>query len=831
VSTSTDASAAARRPTLAVYAGLLTITLATLMYEIALTRIFSVSMWYHFAFVAISVALFGMTVGALIVYLLPHRFADVERSMWRYALAFAIAVPICLLLQLQIKFRSHWDLASVWSVVSTVVVVSVPFVLSGVVVCLALTSFPLRVNRLYAADLLGAALGAIVVVFAFTKFDGPSLVIGVGAAAAFGALCFATTLRTKAPMIVAGGVALVLGAASIGNAYQSSVNDPIIRIKWAKEHADPKHKFETWNAYSRVTVDGTGDRLRDPSGWGISDAPGCDGQVREMDLTIDSHAATVLTHFDGDLTTTDYLRCDVSNLAHYAKDDADVLVIGVGGGRDILSALEFEQRSVTGVEINSAIVDTVNDTYGDFTGHLDQIPNVDFVNAEARSYLARSDRKFDMIQISLIDTWAATSAGAFALSENGLYTTDAWDMFFDRLEPGGFLSVSRWYSLLGQEPLETFRTVALASEVLTERGVENPRDHIAVFHGPTFGFLPSNVATVVVSPDPITGDALTTLEEEAERLDFEPILTPSVAADERFADLVGPGGPDQAVDDFEVDISPPSDNRPFFFQMAKLENLFGVGYGYNHTTQSTYTLAILAMVVLGLALLCIGVPLFVRARRVSHQGMAPYYGYFAAIGLAFLLVEISQLQRLSIFLGHPTAALTVVLFSMLLFSGIGSMLAEFFVRPGRPGLLLAPLALLLAVLVVFVVVTPWVLDAAEDQATPVRFAVGVLILMPISLLMGMPFSIGMRAATRREGAPTPYLWGINGAMSVCASVFATAIAIFFGIFATFAAGFLAYCAATLALWAANRRDGALPAEVPAEPDAPIAVETDTLQPA
>jgi membrane protein YdbS with pleckstrin-like domain len=232
-------------------------------------------------------------------------------------------------------------------------------------------------------------------------------------------------------------------------------------------------------------------------------------------------------------------------------------------------------------------------------------------------------------------------------------------------------------------------------------------------------------------------------------------------------------------------------------------------------------------------LLCIGIPLLLRARRVSHQGMAPYYGYFAAIGLAFLLVEISQLQRLSIFLGHPTAALTVVLFSMLLFSGIGSMLAEFFVRPGKPGLLLAPLALLLVTLVAFVLVTPWVLDAAEDQPTAVRFAVGALILMPISLLMGMPFSIGMRAATRREGAPTAFLWGINGAMSVCASVIATTIALFFGIFATFALGFLAYVAATLALWVANRRDGAVRTPVPAvdAPEDEARVRLGTLEPA
>jgi hypothetical protein len=146
----------ARLPRAGTYAGLLIVTLATLMYEIALTRIFSVTMWYHFAFVAISVALFGMTVGALVVYLRPERFTDVTRSLWRYALLFAVAIPICLITQLSIPFVPHWTMVGVWSVVATCVVVSIPFVFSGVVVCLALTSFPTRVNRLYAADLVGA---------------------------------------------------------------------------------------------------------------------------------------------------------------------------------------------------------------------------------------------------------------------------------------------------------------------------------------------------------------------------------------------------------------------------------------------------------------------------------------------------------------------------------------------------------------------------------------------------------------------------------------------------------------------------------------------------
>ena len=157
-------------------------------------------------------------------------------------------------------------------------------------------------------------------------------------------------------------------------------------------------------------------------------------------MRIDSNAATGLTHYTGDPAETDFLRYDISNLAHNALDDAAVLVIGVGGGRDVLSALEFGQRSVTGVEINPNILKITNGVYGDYTGHLDRDPRVTFVADEARSYLTRSKNRYDLIQMSLIDTWAASSAGAYALSENSLYTTQAWDTFLDRLTPNGLLS-------------------------------------------------------------------------------------------------------------------------------------------------------------------------------------------------------------------------------------------------------------------------------------------------------------------------------------------------------------------------------------------------------
>jgi hypothetical protein len=807
-----------RRPKRSTYVGLLLVTLSTLMYEIALTRIFSVTMWYHFAFVAISVALFGLTAGALLVHLLPNRFRDVrlDRHLWLFSLLFAISIAVCGAIQLSIKVVPRLTFIGVLSVFATCLVVSIPFIFSGIVVCLSLTRFPTRVNRLYATDLVGAGLGCVVLVLLFRWLDGPSLVVLIGAFAAAGALAFAVGAGNRSG-IRAGAIAfIVLGGLGLINSVLASNGDALLRVRWAKEVSDRQHDYERWNAFSRITVDGNPNTRARPFGF-MSETLPDDLLTQRLGMTIDSTAGTVLSRYTGDPSETDYLRYDLAYLAHGIRSDSDVLVVGVGGGRDVLAALEYDQRSVTGVEINGNILDAVNNRYGDFTGHLDRNPRVNFVNDEARSYIARTDRKYDIIQISLIDTWAATSAGAYALSENALYTTEAWDLFLDRLQPGGILSVSRWYDLGDASPLEAYRTAVLAAQALKDRGVEDPRRHVLVYKGQPQFFGVSG-ATIMVSRDPFSSSDLATIAADAARLEFTPVLTPSVALDPKFAAITAPEGPDAAVDATDEDISPPSDDRPYFFQMANLNTfLSGKGFGDVFVFRPVLVLGILGLTVLVLAAICIALPMILdRRKRGRPRGMLPFYTYFAGIGFAFLLIEISQLQRLSIFLGHPTYALTVVLFSVLVFSGIGSMLTERLIRPDNETTLLKPLVALLAVVVAFGFVTPAVIGRADGATTPTRIAIAVALLAPLALFMGMPFAIGMRAATSRPGAPTAFLWGINGATSVCASVLAVVLALFFGISTAFWAGALAYAVALASMIAitAPWREAPAPEPVP-----------------
>lgn len=796
----------AQRPPVgaSIYGGLFLTTLSTLMYEILLTRIFSVTMWYHFAFVAISVALFGLTVGALVVYLAPRHF-PVELTKERLSqasLLFSGAIVLSFLTQLVIPFDAQWSVTGVYSVALTYLVISVPFIFSGIVVSLTLTRFPHQVSRLYAIDLVGAALGTVTLIWLLDQLeDAPSAVLAIAALSAAGAVFFAHGGGRSRVMLLAAAGAVLLTGMAVGNAIQAQDNHPILRVRWVKGRPEGAHLFEKWNAFSRIMIDGDPSKVGKPTGWGLSPNYSGSTQVRQLLLSIDASAGTVLTAYDGTPESIEHLRYDVTNLAHYIRPNAGVFVVGSGGGRDVLSALAFDQRSVTAVELNGDILEAVNGTFGDFTGHLDRQPGVRFVNDEARSYLARSDESFDIIQISLIDTWAATAAGAFALAENSIYTVEAWEIFFERLTDRGVLSVSRWYT--GPRPIEAYRLTSLAAGALRSVGVQRPEDHLILVKSPAniFGY---GVGTLLASPEPFSASDVSRIRQVADDMLFEVVLAPGqVGSDPMFAKIAEAEDPTTLPLDFRMDISAPTDNRPFFFQMIRFQDVFDFSlYGEKDTrfvTRPVLVLFTLSVAVLGLTALCILFPLLLTTTRQAVQGILPLVVFFSGIGLGFMLLEISQMQRLTIFLGHPTYALSVVLFSLLLASGLGSLATERLVNPGLRPSLLWPFALLLLVLVATGFLTPEAIDRFEAATTPVRILTAAVILAPMGLVMGMPFPIGMKVASLRPDTPTVFLWGINGATSVCASVLAVAIAMGWGISTAFWAGFASYAIASAAM--------------------------------
>jgi hypothetical protein len=758
------------------------VTLATLMFEVLLTRIFSVTMWYHYAFVAVSVAMFGMTVGAIIVYLLPNYFTQ-QKSKYHLALnclLFSLFIIVSFLIHISIPFLIHKSIGGLIRIALIYVVISIPFIFSGICVTLALTKFPANVSKLYTADLAGAALGCILLIFILNITDAPTAVFVVAFLASVGGMFFLSDVDSRTLRTVCVTWCILLGIFAAFQTYLVFKESPLLRLKWVKGQFEAPSLYEKWNSFSRVRVYGNMAVPETPSGWGLSSAYANNRKIKQLYMDIDANAATLLTAFDGDLTALDHLKYDVTNVAHYISPNSKVLVIGTGGGRDILSALVFNQKSVLGVEINQQIIDAVNIRFGNFTGHLDRDPRVKFINDEARSYIARSSDQFDIIQVSLIDTWAATAAGAFVLTENSLYTLEGWQIFLKHLTQNGVLSFSRWYYRDG--PGEIYRLTSLASKSLMQLGINNPRNHMIIVRHlvSSKGDVPDGVGTLLVNKTPFSSEDLSIIEDVAQRLRFDVVLSPRAAMDTTLSTIASGKNLDQFVAKFPMNISAPSDDNPFFFHLLRVGDTFGIldklpeRGPIRSNMMAVFILYILFIVVVLLTLICIVLPLVLTTKKIDLQNSLPYFIYFSAIGLGFMLIEISLMQKLIIFLGHPTYSLSVVLFALLLSSSLGSYSTQKTQSLSR-------LLMLLVALVVFEFLAPIVIRHFGSATTSVRIIISVLLLFPLGFFMGMAFPLGMKFASEKSTKLTPWLWGINGAMSVCASVLAVVIALNWGI--------------------------------------------------
>jgi hypothetical protein len=725
--------------------------------------------------------MFGMTLGAVLVYLFPAWFTP-ARARLNLALC-SLLFGVTAVWSLDIHLRVAIGPAHVSSGLSQLAIayslMAVPFLFSGIATTIVLTQFPLHVSRLYAADLAGAACGCVLVIAALDAFGGPRTVLPVAAAAMLASLGFllkASKGLGRLPSLGIAGLIVVAFGATFGFAVQG----PVRELGYAKGDGRDRVYYEKWNSYSRIAVGFPAPEQ--PFGWGLSDTFHAPLPLSQLRLNIDGSAETVLTEFDGDLNALKHLKYDVTNLSHYLIKQGRVFIVGAGGGRDVLSALVFDQRQIVAVEMNGAIINAVNGVFGDLTGHLDRHPKVRFVNDEARSYLARTSEPFDLIQVSLIDTWAATTAGAFVLSENTLYTTDSWKLFYSRLTNNGILSVSRWYGR--PTPGEMYRVAALATDTLRREGVDNPRSQLMIVATKPTAGEPANVpgvGTLLLKRTPFTNAEIATMVSIAQSLNFELVIGPTASTDPAFDALTNPQTLDAFIAGFRDDVSPPTDDRPFFFKMDSklLQGLF------------TYV----ALLTLGV----IVVPVFLKAEpRVLRDTLSLSLA-FSAIGVGFMLVEIAQMQRLIFLLGHPTFSLSVVLFGLLISSGIGSFVSGRSPAVRLSSLVPRRLGALVAVLALVGVVTPPTISAFEGSATPVRIAVALALLAPAGFFMGMAFPIAMRIASMRNPSLTAWFWAINGAASVTASVLAVWISSSAGISVAWWAGVACYVVATAAL--------------------------------
>ncbi len=795
---------------------------ATLSFQILITRFFSVMLYYHFAFAAISLAMLGLTRGAMEVYGHPTRYAPerVAAEFSRHAAWFAMSGVAAMLVFLCVPLLVPSDYVLIALGVAILGFVK-PFTESGVCITLLLTRLPYSGGWLYAADLSGAALGCLGLIFVLLVIDPVSATLWIGAfAAAAGWLVVrghqADVQIDLRNLRLSRAVAVVLAAAATVHTGLDISGKGHIGVVWAKGVEQTGTLFERWNTYSRVRVTSLGEST--PFGWGLARTP--QTTIDQKHLDIDADAATVITRFDGDLGKLSYLKTDVINAAYLVQPPGAVAVVGVGGGRDILSGLYFGAKRIHGIEINPAIFEVLTDKFAAFSGHLDRQPGVSLVNAEARSYINHSTDRYDLVQISLIDTWAATAAGGLTLTENRLYTVEAWDDFYRALNPGGLLSVSRWYDPNGHRG-EFYRLVGIAATALQGKGVaaaDLPKHVVAVNVG--------NIVNVITRPEAFSSADWQSARQRLEAQGFKILLGPDTTFDSVTSVLLSGKADAAYFNSLAENIAPSTDDNPFFFYTARLGQLVSAPAS-GLTANNNAAINITLMLVVVSLMACVGyiiVPFVRLARPMPLAVLTPPVAYFSAIGMGFMLIEISQMQRLMVFLGHPVYGLGVVLFTILLFSGIGSITVG--AQPPRSGSVIVRTLGLLATLAIAGLLTPQITTWARGEATDIRILISVLLLAPPAFCMGMMFPLGL-SIWRRHADLLPFFWSANGITSMLASALGVALSIEFGIANTYALGacFYVVCGVMMLVgWRAQRLDQPVTATL----DAPELVPQDGL---
>jgi len=806
-------------------AGVALVSATLLMTELALTRIFSVVMYYHFAFLAISIALFGLSASGVFAYLARRRLDrySTDRLLSTESLIYAATSIVALFFLVRLRVGLSYSPENLVLMLTIYALAALPFFTGGLVVTLAISRLSAQINAVYAADLIGAAAGCLILIPLLDRLGAPGVVLSAAALSIAAAVLFAPRASRAR---IAGLGALVLLVPFSGQLSGVAGFD----VVGTKGHQGDRILFSKWNSFSRIGV-----YERTHGDWSLSYAyRGPLPNTRYMD--IDSAASTPILGLAPDLSNAQYLRFELTALAYHmvgaraqspAPAGSTALVIGPGGGRDLASALVFGAARVDAVEINPIIAnDVMRDRFLEFSGGIYANPRVRVTVDDGRSFVRRTPEKYDVIQASLVDTWAATAAGAYTLTENTLYTVEAFNDYLDHLTDNGVLTITRWVA-------DGLRLVSLAQEACEARGW-SAADRLAIVRH-------DRVATFLLKRTPFTQAESAQLREVASRLGFDVLYAPDAAPAARpqtggsqdmapdasdvpnvtrpaedvvvdgastgdYARLVLAGDREQFYAASRSDIRPTTDDRPFFFHTTKLEDQFDVAFGRSMLFGNGLSaLMTLLGISTGLVALFIVGPLVLSARGTSRpHGWLAWLVYFGALGAGFMLIEVSVLQRFVLLLGHPVYSLTVTLFSLLLGTGLGAAWSRRFddATLRRTGVLGVTVVAVLA-LGVIAVATPivaWAIPFSRE----LRMLIAVTVLVPLGVALGIPMPTGLRMLSARAPHMVAWAWGMNGALSVLGATLAIFIAMNWGFRVTLLAASGSYLLGLTALLAATR---------------------------
>ena len=739
------------------------ITLSGLVLEVGLTRIYSASIWYHFAFVAISVALLGWGLGGFTVHVLKRTRRLSMNTAALVTLLYAAAIPLCL--WLLVRFPFELDRLPLYFLAPLL-----PFFLAGMALSIVFDLNRASSGSLYFADLVGAALGAVLVTVLLFALGGEAALLAATIAPAIAALCLSfvpnpaaelsETRKKRAGLLprairmlaLAGVVLTVVAVFSAVKLGTFRVKPGTTKAMRNQMDANPQaHIAQTgWNAYSRIdAVEGVAPR-------------------HVARLYIDSDAWTSIYEWDGRLESASDLRNSYRALPFRLTPNAETLVIGPGGGADVVSALSSGSRKVTAVELNPLMLKFVR-SYGARAGNIYDRPDVETIQSEGRNFISRTDRKFDIIFMGFVDSWASVASGGLSLSENYLYTTEAFRAYYDHLTDNGILVVLRGETDIPR--LVTNSVASLGAEAAGKRivalmeaqGAPNePRQMLFMLRKRPF----TETETADISRNWTQATA---------------VILPGVTAPPLIGDVLAGR---KTLVQYETEsprfVSPVWDDSPFYFA---IERPFRMPAAIAQPLLKWLLLPSIAMLAL-----------FAVLGRPQQASIGQYSGsvlYFAALGFGFIAVELALLQNLTLLVGHPIYTLSVLLFTLLAMGGIGSAISS--------SVSMTKACIVVAIIgAVEAISLPKLVPMLLFLPLWARIGIAMLLIAPLGLGMGIPFPRGLRETGRGSLPAPPFYWGLNGIMSVIGSVTTVFVALMSGFQAAMLMGSACYVIAALA---------------------------------
>ena len=773
------------------YPAIALLSAAALSYEILLMRLFSIIQWHHFAYMMISVALLGYGAAGAVVTLAQRPLrARFTRVFATAAGLFGLTALLAFLAAQTVGFNALeilWD-SRQWARLALIYgLLIVPFFCAATALCLSFSRFPTHIPRLYAADITGAAVGGLgsVGLLLALRPETALRAIAVAGLTAGALAAWRGGWRWSVPGFAL--VALViLALPAAWTALQPSPYKELaqtLQVTGARVAAEVSSPLGVVTAVENPTVP-----FRHAPGLSLMASAEPPAQIA---LFTDGDGLTAINRFDGRWEPLAYLDFLTSALPYPLLEQPEVLILGAGGGADILQALALGARTVDAVELNPQVVALVQERFGAFSGRPYSLPGVRLHLGEARGFVEASAARFDLIQVALLDAFSAAAAGLHGLAESYLYTVEALRAYLDHLRPGGLLAITRWVNLPPRDALKLFATAVAALEA---QGVTDPGARLVMIRG-------WKTATLLVKNGPFSAAEIAAVQAFCAARAFDPVWYPGMppAAANRYNILDQPyfyDGAAALLSDRRADflkrykfaLRPATDDRPYFFhffrwdalpEILALKNRGGLSlleWGYP-VVIATLAQALLA----GFTLTILPLWLFLRREPDASFKVGRPAGYFTALGLAFMFVEIAFIQKFILFLSHPVYAVAVVLTAFLLFAGLGSRMAARFQTEGNSrravGLAVAAIA---GLALLYVLALPPVFRHLMGLAEGLKIGLSVLLIAPLASAMGMPFPLGLAGVAARTPALVPWAWALNGFASVVGAVLATLLAIHWG---------------------------------------------------